>query len=530
MYMLFRSRTSLYTCCLLVIFLISITVVGIPGTALALPIEEKELPQVSSKEHLRFRATFSGDVQNGQMVVTVKMSTTSFDTGERMNEKFTFNQPPIKNMKKSSIDLNWRNRGQGELTMTPAGLKAYGIIDPEDGVGGVLFEFNLKTETLRKVVDLPTDATVFVYPSAGAYMLESNSIRNPASYLYRITDSKPIPTATRYPDRFSGVGERFMPWFKKYPGYGTHIISSTDSKNPTMFTLIDGQLKKLAIQASTEESNIGYTRRIIPFKKEQLELYMPHTYTPFSENTTTLSYTKGKKKKILFKGKGYLMTFMSPNQKYMLLSQEIVEKGKLQQLRMYLYDLSGEPKLVREIKPHYGLGSRDVVWFSDDLMMINYSTGMPNTFPPVFYSVTSDYAIPADDQTFMFYKSYSHPENYWDNFSYEQLNSLNDPVPFIYNGKYLVFKGQGPFSLKGKTYFPIKAFAEQTGVTLTTDATHVNLTKDNNAVTLFKKDLPKSFGNLYMSTGDLRKLGFKFTDAGAHGFEFNDSSSTVQTE
>lgn len=374
--------------------------------------------------------------------------------------------------------------------MTPMGLKAYGILDPEDGNGGALYEFNLKTKTLRKVADFPSDAQIFVYPSAGAYMLESNSIRKPMSYLYRIADGKPIPTTTRYPNRFSGVGERFMPWFTQLPSYGTHIIASNDEKDPSRFTLVDGQRKKLTIKGSTDESKKDYTLKIIPFKNEKLELYMPHTYTPFSNNTSTLSYTKGKKKINLFKGKGYIMTFMSPNQKYMLLSQEIEDKGKLQQLRMYLYDLSDEPKLVREIKPHYGLGSRDVVWFSDDLMMINYSTGMPNTFPPMFYSITSDNAMPADDQTFLFYYSYDHRDNYWDNFSYDGLNSLNDPVPFIYNGEYLTFKGQGSFTMKGKTYFPVQAFADQVGVTVTTNATHITLTKNSYSVTLLKKSFP----------------------------------------
>lgn len=364
----------------------------------------------TNTEKSRYTAYWSLDYKNDNFSAHITTRKINFLTGKMEINSYDFADPSLK-------PISYTGAGQtesGYVISTPAGLKSYNVLRGSF-YGGIIYEFDFETNNLRKVVEVDGNNRLSIFAQAGIYSIATPTAKdNEFVYkFYSLLDNSYLFANKKNAGELTNyIG------LSKLPVDGNLIIEKDNNKVYTIS--YGGKLNEVSYKRGSNYGE-GY-----PYTLPKGKLYVLNTVKN-KKAYTKIEWESNKKRKVIFEDYGntpFKAPFVSPSGKYMIVPQiQYGPKQRIAKQTIYIYDMQDNMKLVRKWDAHYRLQITKIKWYSDDLLEIFYYASNPSNYKPYYYSISQNTSTKSFDRM----DSYELPYLYrWDNFSYENLTSLND--------------------------------------------------------------------------------------------------------
>lgn len=486
--------------------------------SLIAPITAFSLPNAAEKgknlaQHNRYIVEYESKLENGEISIEVASKITDFKTGKTImnRKKFTDTSllPKIEGRRARDLKKVSGVAYSPHTGMTPTGVKSYLYLEAESKDKRVLtiYEYDIKKETLKKIVDVKKEKLVGyarAYPTLGVYIIR----RNGEDEVYSIASNKLLYKGGL--NKFYGYGlvtkPTTPPVFREKINYFDYILTDWSSGSGAKYYKISygGKRTKLTVDPSYVNSYHDYdipvdSKAKINVKSE----FIRHNNWDF-----TVTWTNGKISKTLLKDirLKHMTASVSPTGKYLILYATKKENDTLSHM-IYLYDLKNQ-KWIKKFNSPYGFEIYKIIWFSDNLLLLNFETSNPGRYSPLFYTIDNDLFLKSN----RIFISYSFDDEYfYDDFNYDGLLSLNRPNSLVVEDQYIVYSKQGTFYFNGKSYIPLDDITNFFNIEVEEREKEFVLRKDETEVIVSKAELLKVKDQKLLRLGEWReKLGLSF--------------------
>jgi len=412
------------------------------------------------------------------------IGTTDFTTGIETKEVETFEELAIPR------SVSWR-LGSQLILQTPQGLKAYLRFDASFTL---LYEYDFTTHSLRELRRLPTgasehDDTLRLYSYQRAYGIKEKENNKTVYSMYSLDDGRLLGKSYNAP--------RFSYWKVDY--YNNQFLNP----NLLFWNKVDQPF-----------SEIYYSEGFGPQKKSvQLPLHTEwvirvgkKTFTQkIADRRDVITVTEnGKTTALLDKPGVHGMGLFSPNEKYFIFSEEYTKSATKDKTIIRVYDIK-QGKIVKSIQTMYAADINDLVWFGDDVIVIEHWFSSPSTYKMVYYHLpTGISSIAQNERSVHEFKAGS----YYYHVDEAKLLSYANPIRVTIDGVQLKYTGQGAFRSGSDKliYVPLQDFVASAGGTVVEGNGNYSVTIKGKTAVFNTKDDKQNirFGNtLFISAKKL---------------------------